>query len=365
MVSPPVTQDPVAVVGLEDLRDFSLAACASAGFAAADASDLTESLLGAALRSLPGQGQGIQSLAKYIERCRAGVIDPTAQPTEVRGDGPVRLLDARRAHGAVAATQAMRLAITLAREHGIGAVGVRDSTHLGAAGLYAEHAAAQNCIGLVFTNAGPEIAPWGGTEPTVGTNPWAVAAPTRQGWPLVLDMANSTSGKGMVRWHQLIGSPIPDDWALTVEGRHTTDPAAALLGPLFPLGGAKGYAMALMVDILTGALTGSAVGRDCFGEGHQDVGHLLIAIRIEALIDLEVFLDRVEDLITQVRSSPAAADAPEARMLVPGELEYERRMGRMRDGVPIPVDRLEQLLALGDELDLDAEVVAPLRGARP
>jgi len=361
---------PLVIAATADLRQLCLAAATAVGFAHADAEDLTEALVGASLRSVPGQGQGVQSLAKYIDRVRSGVIDARAEIEEVAGAGAVRLLDAHRAHGAVAATRAMRRAVALAGEFGIGAVGVRDSTHLGAAGFYAELAAEHDCIGLVFTNAGPEIAPWGGTQAVVGTNPWAVATPTRQGWPVVLDMANSTSGKGMVRWHQILGQDIPDDWCLTADGERTTDPVAAMAGTLYPLGGAKGFAMALVVDLLTGALTGSAVGIDCFGPEHQDVGHLLIALRIESFVPLTLFLNRVEQLITQVRASPLAADAtdhpaaPSGRIVIPGELEAERRAERERDGIPIPEDRYELLLELAHELDLDLGLIARLEGSR-
>ncbi len=352
----------VVLVPLDQLGQFCESAALASGFSEPDARDLTAALVGASLRSLPGQGQGVQSLPKYVGRVRSGLIDARADIAEVGGRGAMRLLDARRAHGGVAATRAMRLATELADAHGIGAVGVRDSTHLGAAGYFAELATEHGCIGLVFTNAGPEIAPWGATEAVVGTNPWAVAAPSRQGWPVVLDMANSTSGKGMVRWNQLIGSPIPDDWALTAEGRRTTDPAAALAGTLFPLGGHKGYAMAVMVDLLTGALTGSAVGTDCFAEGHQNVGHLVLAISIEALGTLDEFLDRVELLIEQIRSSEPAG--PDERVLLPGELEHERRAERTANGVPIPIDRFDCLLEMAAELDLDPQLVEPLEALR-
>lgn len=352
----------VVLVPLDRLWKFCETAARAAGFSESDARDLTAALAGASLRSLPGQGQGVQSLPKYVDRVRSGLIDARAEITEVGGRGATRILDARRAHGGVAATRAMRLAIDLAAAHGIGAVGVRDSTHLGAAGYFAELATEQGCIGLVFTNAGPEIAPWGATEAVVGTNPWAVAAPSRQGWPVVLDMANSTAGKGMVRWNQLIGRTIPDDWALTVAGQRTTDPVAALAGTLFPLGGPKGYAMAVMVDLLTGALTGSAVGTDCFAEDHQDVGHLVLAISIDAFGTLDAFLDRVELLIDQIRSAPPAG--PDDRILLPGELEHERRSERTTNGVPIPVDRFDGLLEMASELGLERQLVEPLEALR-
>ncbi len=352
----PTASTVVAPVDL--LRRLCLEAAVVVGFRPDDAALLTDALVEGSLRTVPGQGQGVQSLAKYIERARLGVIDARAEIEQVSAFGAIRLLDAHRAHGGIAATRAMRQAIELAGAYGVGVVGVRDSTHIGAAGYYAELAAKQSCIGLVFTNAGPEIAPWGGTAAVVGTNPWAVAAPTQQGWPVVLDMANSTSGKGMVRWHQLTGQPVPDDWALTVDGRRTTDPVAALAGTLFPLGGPKGYAMAVMVDLMTGALTGSAVGLDCFGEEHQDVGHLLVAIRIDAFTPLDAFLDRTERLIAQIRSVPLTDPAVEVRL--PGELEAERRAQRLKDGIPIPRDRFELLLELVAELELEHDLVTTL-----
>ena len=363
-MAPPAASTSAQVVRVahDDLQRFCRASARAAGFSEDDARDLTAALLGASLRSLPGQGQGVQSLPKYIDRVHRGLIDARAVISEVTGGAAVRLLDAHRAHGGVAATRAVRLALDLAQTHGIGAVGVRDSTHLGAAGYYAELATQRSCIGLVFTNAGPEIAPWGATQAVVGTNPWAVAVPSRQGWPIVLDMANSTSGKGMVRWNQIIGRPIPDDWALTVEGRRTTDPVAALAGTLFPLGGAKGYAMAVMVDLLTGALTGSALGTDCFADDHQDVGHLVLVISIEAFAPLEEFLDRVELLVAQIRSSPPVA--ADERVLLPGELEHERRTDRLARGVPIPVSRFDGLLELAVALKLDRALVEPLEAAR-
>jgi len=349
-------------IPLDDLWELCETAARAAGFSEADARDLTAALVGGSLRSLPGQGQGVQSLPKYLGRVRSGVIDPRAEIVEIRSTAAGKLLDARRAHGAIAATRAMRLALELAKLQGVGAVGVRDSTHLGAAGYFAELATERQCIGIVFTNAGPEIAPWGATRAIVGTNPWAVAVPSRQGWPIVLDMANSTSGMGMVRWNELIGQPIPDDWALTPDGRRTTDPIAALAGTLFPLGGAKGYAMAVMVDLLTGALTGSAVGVDCFGEAHQNVGHLMLALRIEAFSPLDAFLDRVELLVAQVRSSPAVDSSSPA--LLPGELEYRRRTERSERGLPIPVDRFEALLEMASELDLDRSLISRLESLR-
>src|SRR5262249_27129140 len=172
---------------------------------------LVDVLVSGSLRSLPGQGQGVQQLPVYRERIERGVVDPGALFDVASRFGGAALADAHRGLGSVAATKAMTLAIELAGEYGIGAVGVRDSTHFGIAAYYAMLALPHDFIGLAFSNAGPEIAPWGGTQAIVGTNPWAVAVPAGREWPVVLDMANSTSGKGMIGWYLREGRSIPND----------------------------------------------------------------------------------------------------------------------------------------------------------
>jgi LDH2 family malate/lactate/ureidoglycolate dehydrogenase len=166
----------------------------------------------------------------------------------------------------------------------------------------------------------------------------------------------------MIRWHELAGLPIPGDWALTADGARTTDPVAAMAGTLFPLGGAKGYAMAVMVDALTGVLTGSAFGLDCFADAHEDVGHLLMAIDIAAFMPVDHFAARMDALIAQIRRSPTAS--PDVVLRVPGELEHERREHRRAHGVPIPAGRFDELLELGRQLGLAPAVLHPLQEAR-
>jgi LDH2 family malate/lactate/ureidoglycolate dehydrogenase len=344
---------PTVVVPYPELERFCRACAARMGFREPDAKTFADVLLAGSLRSLPGQGQGVSRIGSYHARIEAGVIDPAARLETVSRGPATALLDAHRASGHVAATRAMELALDLAAEAGIGAVGVRDSTHFGVAAYYAERALDRSCLGLSFTNAGPEIAPWGAATAVVGTNPWAVAVPTGREWPVVLDMANSTSGKGMIRWHERLGLPIPDDWAYTESGERTTDPSAAMLGALFPLGGPKGFALAVVVDALTGVLTGSTFGLDCFGPDHQDVGHLLIAIDIERFTPVADFTARMDALIDQILSAPLAPGAEAIKL--PGQIEWERAQQRRRDGVPIDAERLDELRAAAEALD-----VAPL-----
>ena len=137
-------------------------------------------------------------------------------------------------------------------------------------------------IGICLTNAGPEMAPWGGITPIIGTNPWGLGAPTGLGFPLVLDMALSMSGKGMVRWHQREGLPVPTNWAYNAQGQETTDPTAAMDGPLVPMGMFKGTGLSIFTDVLCGVMTGAAFGGALYREpDNHDVGHMLVAIDIE------------------------------------------------------------------------------------
>ena len=347
---------PTILVAYPALERFAGEAASAMGIKPEQAETYVDVLLQGSLRSLPGQGQGVQQMPTYWDRIQRGVIDLAAEPEVVRREGATATIDARRALGSVAAAQAMHLALDLARETGIGSVGVRDSTHFGIAAYYAMLALPHDCIGLVFSNAGPEIAPWGGTRATVGTNPWAVAVPAGCELPVVLDMANSTSGKGMIGWHHKEGRAIPKDWALARDGSRTEDAAAGMAGTLFPVGGAKGYAMAVVVDALTGVLTGSTFGLSAFGVDHQNIGHLMIAIDVARFDTVDGFKQRMDALIGELRSSPLA-DGVE-RIYAPGELEYLRERDRRQDGVPIEVERFEALRQLALELGIDADLVA-------
>lgn len=342
---------PTVTVPLEVLEGFCRETVRRIGVGEEDAAILVDVLVSGSLRSLPGQGQGVQQLPTYYERITRGVVRVDTAFEVVEGAGAVALADAHRLPGSVSATKAMRLALELAATHGIGAVGVRDSTHFGIAAYYAMLALPHDYIGFAFSNAGPEIAPWGGTEAVVGTNPWAVAVPAGQGWPVVLDMANSTSGKGMIRWYLEEGRAIPEDWALATDGRRTTDAAEGLAGTLFPLGGAKGYGLAVVVDALTGVLTGSAFGRSCFGAEWQNVGHLLIALDVSRFGPVEAFKERMDALIGEIRSTPRAPGSD--AIFLPGELEALRAEERRSRGVPLEASRFRALVALGQDLGVE------------
>jgi LDH2 family malate/lactate/ureidoglycolate dehydrogenase len=350
-----VSDVPTTLVPYERLERFCLEALGRMGLNAEEIAIWSDVLLQGALRSHPGQGQGAQRLADYYGRIKRGEMLP-GLALEVVSSGPaVTLTDAHNGIGAVMSARAMSLALDLAATQGIGAVGVRHSTHFGIAAYYAMQALPRGLIGIAFSNAGPELAPWGGTQAIVGTNPWAVAVPAGQEWPVVLDMANSTSGKGMIGWYLREGRRIPWDWALSPDGDLTDDPEVGMLGTLFPLGGVKGYAMAVVVDALTGVLTGSGFGTSVFTNPQAlDVGHLFIAIDPARFMPLEEFKDRMDAFIRRIRTSPLKAGVE--TILLPGEPEYLRARERRVHGVPIEQGRFAELRDMAKELNLTTEL---------
>ncbi len=349
---------PTTTVSFDVLERFCIQTIERMGVRQEDRAIFADVLLQGTLRAVPAQGQGVQQLPTYYQRIQRGVIRLAAELEIVNLSGAIALVDAHDGLGSVMGARAMDLALDIAGEQGIGAVGIRHSTHFGIAAYYAMRALQHGCIGLAFSNAGPEIAPWGGTQAVVGTNPWAVAIPAGQELPVVLDMANSTSGKGMIGRFLREHLPIPDDWALTADGERTTDATQGMAGTLFPLGGPKGYAMAVIVDALTGVLTGSAYGASCFGETRQDVGNMMIAIDVSRFMPIDTFKERMDAFIQEIRSSTRATGVD--AIYLPGEMEYRRVEERRAHGVPFETGRLADLRELGTRLNVPTELAGAM-----
>jgi LDH2 family malate/lactate/ureidoglycolate dehydrogenase len=208
---------------------------------------------------LEGQGsQGLTRFPEMLSRLRSGSINPAPQMT-VKGTGAVRRLDADNGLGQVAGQKALELAAQLAREHGTGLVAVRASNHLGALDFHVRRAAAGGLVAVALSNTPPAMAAPGTETRYLGTNPIAAAFPTA-GHPIVVDMGTSQVARGRVVEARRAGQAIPEGWAVDAEGRPTTDPAAALDGAMVPMGGDKGFALALLVEMLAAVLPGAAIG---------------------------------------------------------------------------------------------------------
>jgi LDH2 family malate/lactate/ureidoglycolate dehydrogenase len=341
----------MVTVPLDSLTRFSIDAFEAMGLHPEDAAITANALVYSELRFHPGQGQGVRRLRAYQERIAQKKLD-IAAPVEIVKESPaLALVDAHNGLGSVVGTRAMRLAVAKAKVCGIGTVIVRNSTHYGSSAVHAAEAERAGCIGIAYTNAGPEMAAWGGATPVVGTNPWAIAAPGGTGFPVILDIALTTAGKGMMRWHQREGRSMPIDWALTPDGEETTDPAAAMAGALLGIGQYKGYGLSLITDIMTGVLSGGGFGLIPYSDpSRQNVAHSFTAIDIEWFMPLATFRERMCDLTETIKASKLRPGFTE--VFVPGELEHRREREKRNNGVPLDEDVYNDLILLGQQLGL-------------
>ena len=355
MASSSTASAPIAMVRVncDALENFARHAFRAMGIAPADAEILAGALLYSELRFHPGQGQGVRRLRVYRERIAGAQVDPHAPFQIVKESPSLALVDAHNGLGTLAAMRAMRIAISKAKVCGVGTVIVRNSTHYGSSAVHAAQAERAGCLGIAYTNAGPEMAPWGGASGVVGTNPWGIAAPGGTGFPVVLDIALTTAGKGMMRWHEREGRPMPLDWALTPDGEETSDPSVAMAGALLGIGQYKGSGLSLMTDVLTGVVSGGGFGVTPYSDpARQDVSHSFTAIDIEWFQPLSEFRERMRELSAMIKASRLRPGF--AEILLPGELEDRREKDKRRNGVPLDSSVYEDLLLLASELEIAA-----------
>ena len=341
-------------VPVDLLEDFVHSAFLAMGLSEEEAGYCTNGLIQSELHCLPGQGQGVGRLTGYYDRIQKGLYQPGTDIEIIKESSVLALIDAHNAMGSVVGQKAMKLAIDKAKQSGIGFTIVRNSTHFGSSAVHARLALDYGCIGIAITNAGAEMAPWGGRSPRVGTNPWGLAAPTGGDFPVVLDIALTTAGKGMMRWHEREGKKMPLDWALTPDGDETGDPTAAMAGALLGIGHYKGYGLSMFTDILTGVLSGGGFGLAPYQDrsiAKLDVSHTFIAIDIDWFIPLETFKTRMDAFIAEIKSSELRPSFDE--ILVPGEIDYRRERDYRRDGAKLDVETYDRLQILAEKLNIE------------
>ncbi len=307
---------------------------------AEDATCVAENLIDADLRGVTTHG--LTRIPLYLEKIKLGLCDPAAKPKVIRDLGATAVIDAGHGVGQVASSFAMKLAIEKAKKFGIGFTGVRNGCHYGTAGYYAMMAEREGMIGVSTTNSGVFVAPYGGVEKRLGTNPVAVAIPAKKHLPILLDMATSRVARGKLLVNMKKGEPVPEDWALDINGNLTTDAKKAFEGILLPLS-YKGYGMAVVIDMLAGVLMGSGFGHVVdTPNDHPFVGSNFIAINTEAFCDFDEFTKNVDALIDEIKDVRLAADTPKVYM--PGEIEFDiEKENRAKGGVPIQAFQIKEL----------------------
>lgn len=350
---------------LDDLRRFTVSALVAGGLDRERAVQAAEILLLADLRGVASHGLG--RLAGYVSRLQRG-FDRADARLEVDRETPCTLaLNGNFGLGLLIGPEAMRRTIAKAKDVGICMTTVRNSNHFGIAGTYACMAAAEGLGGMAMTNASRLVVPTFAREPRLGTNPIAFAVPA-SGDPFVLDMSTSTVAWGKIEIARRAGLPIPEGWAVDVEGRPTTDPHQVT--GLTPLGGPKehsghkGYGLGLLVEILTGPLSGNVwsnhVGRAWEQKEPPGTGHFFMAWRIDAFRDPDEFRREMDDMIRELHDTPTADDAP-GPVIVPGEPEAEAERRNRLEGVPVAPGLVLELRDLAQRLGLEHPFDDPAR----
>jgi LDH2 family malate/lactate/ureidoglycolate dehydrogenase len=326
-----------------------------AGVPSDQAAVIAQIVVEADLRGI--ESHGVLRLPAYIHRVMAGTMTAKTEPRILRERGASLLLDAQHGFGQIVGVHAMNEAMSRAEKYGTGLVAVRNAGHFGVAAYYAMMALPHKMIGMISANAAPSMAAWGGTIPLLGTNPICVAVPTGGDVDIVLDMASSVVARGKIRLAVNKGEKIPLGWALDAQGLPTEDPAAAMKGTLLPIGGPKGYGLALVVDVLAGVLTGSKFGSHIAStdelNSQVSAGFVVQAVDIAAFAEPAKFEKDIQSMIAEIRNSPRASSVE--RIYLPGEIEWLKKQERLERGIPVPDGLLQKLNQLADELDVRLE----------
>ena len=338
----------VHTVAAGDLENWARAALLAAGADEVPASVTARVLVDANRRGL--DTHGVLILRLYLPRLASGAMDGRARPGVALDLPAAAVVDGHNALGPYVASFAIDLCCDKAERQGAAAVAVRRSNHFGAASCFTEAAARRRCVAMVFSNSDRHMAPPGALEPVLGTNPIAIAAPAG-GHAHVpsLDFATSAVALGRIRVAERAGERIPEGWAIGPDGRATEDPAEAMRGSLLPMGGHKGFALAFMLDVLSGCLAGGGISPEIPGdpEGRepQGTGHLAVAIHLPSLAEPEVYAERLRSLADAVHGASRAPGVEPFQ--IPGE--PEARTARARGGaIPFPEGSVRLLRELGE-----------------
>lgn len=324
-------------VPVAELRDLARRALDAAGASDISAAATADALIAAELDGIASHG--LSRLPFYADQIRSGKVDGLAVPVARQPAKAVIRVDARGGLAFPAIDLGLERGAALAEETGLVGIGIGNSHHCGVAGHHVERLAAFGLVGIAFVNTPAAIAPWGGASALFGTNPIAFACPRRSAPPLVIDLSMSVVARGKIMAAAATGEAIPEGWALDAAGHATRDPRAALAGTMAPIGGSKGAALALMVEILAAGLNASNFGFEASSffepEGAPPrVGQLFLALDPRAFAG-PGFLVRIETICEAMLADPAVR--------LPGDRRLKSRERLSREGIAMPPKLLEDL----------------------
>jgi (2R)-3-sulfolactate dehydrogenase (NADP+) len=329
---------------VEELTRLAARALTRAGAARATAQATAQALVEAEMEGL--SGHGLSRVALYAQHLRQGRVDGKARPRIARRKGATCIVDAGGGLAFPACAVAVREAIKRARRYGIAFAGITNSHHFGAAAYHLTPVAQAGLVGLAFTNSPAAVNAWGGKKAFYGTNPIAAVFPRRSAGPVVVDLSLTEVVRGKIMLYAKEGKPIPLGWAVDREGNPTTDAKAALTGSLSAIGGAKGTALALMVEVLSVALTGAAFSfeNDSYFEpgGKPRIGHVIMVIDPDALAGADSYFSRLEVMISRMLA--------EEGVRLPGARRQQAAARARADGIDISdalLGELRQLAGAG------------------
>ena len=348
------------VIEVETLRQVCGRVMEGAGLSETEARRIAHSLV---LANLMGHdSHGVIRLPQYVEALEDGIVKAGRVIRVTREADASAVVDGQWGFGQTVCAQAMKLAMKKARERSVAAVELFNSSHIGRLGEYVEQAAENGMIGVVMCNnhgGGRLLSPFGGVDARMSPNPVAVGVPTGGAFPVVVDMTTSVVAEGKIRVKRNRGEPLPQGWAIDAEGRPAEQPEdfyGPPRGAILPFGGNsahKGYALAVVIDILSGALGGGGCSRDGAPSGGNGV--FLMAIRIESFTSPDRFRDEVDGFVDYLKSSRLLPGFD--RILLPGEIEYRQRRKAEIEGVFVDDETWRQIGETGEKVGAAVSVI--------
>jgi L-2-hydroxycarboxylate dehydrogenase (NAD+) len=341
-------------VSFEALRHFIEALFASEGLPHEDALKVAALMAQADLQG--SDGHGVIRLPQYLRRLRAGGINKQPDIRVVQDRAATALVDGNNGMGHLVVSYAVQIAIDKARSCGVGWVGTRMSNHAGPASLYTRQVLEADMVSIYFAvGSANHMPPWGGQEMLLSTNPISAGVPAGSEPPVVLDMATTVAAYGKVKAKAKRGEMMPEGWMIDLQGKPLLDPNRSGEGFLLPIGGHKGYGLALVIGLLAGTLNGAAMGRDVIDFNSDDssvanTGQSILVIDPAAFGDRGAFKGSVDTLLRDIRASERLPEVE--RIWLPGEQSLEKSGRYAVDGIPIPVTLLDELNQLAGQAGL-------------